>query len=78
MSSDTIRACACGLRSVSPQSIPGAERSLEYANSPRHLRDGVVAEQPLADLPDAEPRARRVGDAHRRSAASRTASKIFT
>ncbi len=42
-----------------------------------HLRDGVVAEQPLADLSDAEPRARR-GDAHRRSAASRTASKIFT
>ena len=25
---ETIRACACGLRSVSPHSMPGAERSL--------------------------------------------------
>ena len=25
---ETIRACACGLRRVSPHSIPGAERSL--------------------------------------------------
>ena len=29
-----MRACACGLRSVWPQSIPGAIRSLAYANSP--------------------------------------------
>src|SRR5207253_2394731 len=29
-----MRACACGLRTVCPQSIPGATRSLEYANSP--------------------------------------------
>src|SRR5204863_167915 len=29
-----MRACACGLRTVWPQSIPGATRSLEYANSP--------------------------------------------
>ena len=28
-STETIRACACGLRSVSPQSIAGADRSLE-------------------------------------------------
>ena len=34
MSSSTIRACACGLRTVWPQSIPAAERSLAYANSP--------------------------------------------
>ena len=32
--SPTMRACACGLRSVWPQSIPAAFRSLEYANSP--------------------------------------------
>ena len=29
-----MRACACGLRSVWPQSMPGASRSLENANSP--------------------------------------------
>src|SRR4029078_1819923 len=34
MSTSTIRACACGLRTVWPQSIPAAERSLAYANSP--------------------------------------------
>ena len=34
MSIETMRACACGLRSVWPQSIPGAIRSLAYANSP--------------------------------------------
>ena len=34
MSIATTRACACGLRSVWPQSIPAALRSLEYANSP--------------------------------------------
>ncbi len=42
-----------------------------------HLRHGVVAEQTLSDLADPESRAW-CGDAHRRSAASRTASKIFT
>ena len=71
-----IRACACGLRSVSPQSIPGAERSLAYSNSPGDLGHRVVARQPLADAADGE-RVRVVGDAHARSAASRTASKIF-
>src|SRR5215211_2152179 len=34
MSSSTIRACAWGLRTVWPQSIPAAWRSLAYANSP--------------------------------------------
>src|SRR5215212_9134764 len=34
MSISLIRACACGLRRVWPQSIPAAWRSLEYANSP--------------------------------------------
>ncbi len=34
MSIERIRACACGLRSVWPQSIPGTIRSLAYANSP--------------------------------------------
>src|SRR5512133_2159977 len=34
MSISTIRACACGLRTVWPQSIPAAKRSLAYANSP--------------------------------------------
>src|SRR4029453_6034533 len=34
MSIDRIRAWACGLRSVWPQSIPASTRSLEYANSP--------------------------------------------
>jgi hypothetical protein len=43
---------------------------------PRHLRHGVVAQQTLADLADAQCRAWR-GDAHRRSAARCTASKIF-
>ena len=43
----------------------------------RHLRHGVVAQDALADPADGEPRRRR-RDAHRRSAASRTASKILT
>src|ERR687885_791915 len=34
MSISLTRACACGLRTVWPQSIPAAKRSLEYANSP--------------------------------------------
>ena len=43
---------------------------------PRHLRHGIVAQQTLADLAGAQCRAWR-GDAHRRSAARCTASKIF-
>ncbi len=34
MSIATTRACACGLRTVWPQSIPAACRSLAYSNSP--------------------------------------------
>ena len=34
MSISTMRACACGLRSVCPQSMSAACRSLAYANSP--------------------------------------------
>ncbi len=34
MSISRIVACACGLRTVCPQSIPAALRSLAYANSP--------------------------------------------
>ena len=37
MSIETMRACACGLRSVAPCNIPGTLRSLEYANSPLTL-----------------------------------------
>ncbi len=41
------------------------------------LGDGVVADHAVAHAPDRQPGARS-GDAHRRSTASRTASKIFT
>src|ERR671914_1974814 len=34
MSTETIRAWACGLRTVWPQSIPSAQRSLPYWNAP--------------------------------------------
>ena len=37
------RACACGLRSVWPHSIPGASRSLENTNSP--LTFGTASER---------------------------------
>ena len=48
MSIETMRACACGLRSVWPHSIPAACRSDEYANSPRTLggASGRVADSP--------------------------------
>ena len=76
MSIERIRACACGLRTVWPQSIPGTLRSLEYANSPVAFGAAVGAPDALADLAELERRVARVSVM--RSAASRTASKIFS
>ena len=56
MSIETMRACACGLRSVWPQSIPGAIRSLEYANSPFTFGGASSARDELADPPDLQLR----------------------
>ena len=53
-----MRACACGLRSVWPQSIPGTIRSLAYANSPFTFGGASTRADELADLADLE-RARR-------------------
>ena len=61
-----------------PPEHPGrgeVARELELA---RHLRHGVVAQDALADPADGEPSCGVGRDAHRRSAASRTASKILT
>ena len=61
---------------VAPEHAGGGEVARVGEVAP-HLRDRVVSQEPLADLADAERRSLR-GDAHRRSAARRTASKIFT
>ena len=53
------RACACGLRSVWPQSIPGRVRSLAYANSPVVFGDAVDAAHALADAAELELARRR-------------------
>ena len=52
MSIERISACACGLRTVWPQSIPGATRSLEYANSPLTFGDAVGPAGAVADAAD--------------------------
>ena len=47
MSMPTMRACACGLRTVRPQSIPGGVQVARVRELARRLRDGVDA--PLLD-----------------------------
>ena len=75
MSIATIRACACGLRSVWPQSIPGTIRSLAYANSPFTFGGASTRATSSPTLPTCE---RALGAVCvMRAAASRTASKIF-
>ena len=61
---------------VAPQH-PGCREVARVLESAVDLGDGVVTEHAVADAPDRQPRAGG-GDAHRRSIASRTASKIFT
>ena len=77
MSIATMRACACGLRTVWPQSIPAACRSLAYANSPVVFGIAVGARDALADAAALERRVPVVRRVMRAPAASRTASKIF-
>ena len=57
MSIERMRACACGLRTVWPQSIPGAQvaRERELALD---LRGAVGARQRVADAADLEPASR--------------------
>ena len=50
-----MRAWACGLRTVWPQSIPGATRSLENANSPLTFGMPSRPQHALADAADLEP-----------------------
>ena len=80
MSIATMRACACGLRTVWPQSIPRRDRSLEYANSPVDLGDAVDAAR--GSRRRGRPRARAwtvvASTRHAlRPRGLRTASKIF-
>ena len=74
MSIERMRACACGLRSVWPQSIPAAERSLAYANSPVVFGIAVDALDALADAAELELRGR---SSLMRSRRQPHASKIF-
>ena len=76
MSISTIRACACGLRTVWPQSIPAAQRSLAYANSPVVFGIPSARGTTLADPADLE-RARWSRCSCARPPPMRTASKIF-
>ncbi len=56
--STTMRACACGLRSVWPQSIPGDDQVARVGELALHLRRRVGARDELADLADLKRAAR--------------------
>ena len=71
--STRMRACACGLRSVWPQSIPGTIRSLAYANSPFTFGGASTRGTSSPTLPTCSC----LAAVRVMPAASRTASKIF-